>query len=258
MRCRLLVLSLLVSTSFLVQCTPLGLAVGAGATVGNAAARDGGLSEAWSDTKITTFINDAWFKHSTEMFRRLNLTVKEGRVLVTGTVPNQQFRVDAVRLAWQAPGVRQVINEIQVKDSDGISGYARDVWINKQMRWRLVFDKNIQSINFNFDTVGGVVYLMGVARDQEELSRVIYHARAISYVREVVSYVRLQGQAKPAAMANQVGSTNKAPVRYIEPNTGSQVLQNNVQPTVPAPSNAAVVEESLSDLPPAGQPRGYK
>lgn len=253
-----LTFALLVSAVFLNQCTPLGLAAGAGATLGNAAARDGGLSEAWTDTKITTFINDAWFKHSTEMFRRLNLTVREGRVLVSGTVPNQQLRVDAVRLAWQAPGVRQVINEIQVKDSDGISGYARDVWINKQMRWRLVFDRNIQSVNFNFDTVGGVVYLMGVARDQEELSRVIYHARAISYVREVVSYVRLQGQTKPAAVANQQGTADKAPVRYIQANTGSQVLENNVQDTMPAPANAAVVEESLGDLPPAGQARGYK
>ena len=258
MRYNLLAVSLLLSVGFLNQCTPLGLAVGAGATVGRAASRDGGIGEAWTDTKINTFINDAWFKHSTQMFNKLDLNVQEGRVLIAGSVPNQQMRVDAVRLAWQAPGVRQVINEIQVKNSEGISGYARDAWINKQIRWRLVFDRNIQSINFSFDTVGGVVYLMGVGRDQEELSRVIYHARAISYVREVVSYVRLQGQARPASVANQAGGQGKAAVRYIAPNTGSSSLQNTTQATMPAPANAAVVEESLSDLPPAGTPRGYQ
>ena len=130
------------------------------------------------------------------MFRSLELNVREGRVLITGRVTNPQWRVDAVRMAWQAEGVRQVINEIRVEGSEGVSGYARDKWISTQLKTALMFDRDVRSIDYNFDTVGGVVYLMGIARDQEELDLVINHARGIAYVKEVVSYVRLRSDTR--------------------------------------------------------------
>ncbi len=178
-------------------CTPIGAAVGAGAAVGTAASREGGVGQGWSDAKIHAYISDAWFRYNVDMFRKLNLTVREGRVLITGQVQNPQWRVDAVRFAWQAEGVRQVINEIQVENSDGISGYARDSWIETELKTKLIVDENVRSIDYNFDCVNGVVYLMGIGRDQEELDRVIAHAREISYVKEVVSYVRLRTDTRP-------------------------------------------------------------
>ena len=41
------------------------------------------------------------------------------------------------------------------------------------------------------DTVNGVVYLIGIAHDRKELERATNHARAVPYVRKVVSHVRL-------------------------------------------------------------------
>ena len=40
--------------------------------------------------------------------------------------------------------------------------------------------------------MNGVVYLMGTALDKAELARVIAHARDISGVRNVVSYVEIR------------------------------------------------------------------
>lgn len=177
-------------------CTPFGLLAGAGATVGLAGVREGGLSEATSDARIQAYINDAWVRHDPDMFRRLDMTVREGRVLLTGVVPKPEQRVDAVRLAWQAPGVDQVINEVRVQDSEGVTGYARDALITSKLKAKLVFDRDIVSVNYTVDTVGGIVYLMGVAQTQIELDRAVTHARNLAYVREVVSYVRLKTQAK--------------------------------------------------------------
>jgi osmotically-inducible protein OsmY len=188
---------LLLPLLFAQGCTPIGIAAGTGAVVGTAASKEGGIGQAWSDTRIKTYIADAWFRHNVDMFRKLDMTVREGRVMITGVVQDPQWRVDAVRLAWQAPYVRQVINEIRIENSEGISGYSRDVWISTQLKTKLVFDKDIRSIDYNFDCVGAVVYLMGIARDQEELDRVIAHARSISYVKEVVSYVRLRTDPRP-------------------------------------------------------------
>ncbi len=178
----------------LAGCTPLGAAVGAGASFGIAAAQEGGIEAATTDAAIRLQIHDLWFKHSVDMYRKLDMTVKEGRVLVTGTVSDPDLRVDAIRLAWQADGVRQVINEIRVEDSKTLKNYVQDTWITGQLRTKLTFDKQVQSINYSIDTVKGTVYLMGVAQDDKERQRVIDHARNLAYVNNVVSYVRLRGE----------------------------------------------------------------
>lgn len=167
-------------------------AVGAGATVATAAAEERGLKGAALDTRTRAEINALWLDHDEEMYRKVNLSVIEGRVLLTGTLPTQQMRLDAVRLAWQATGVKEVINELQVSESGGITGFARDNWITTQLKTRLLFDKHVQSINYSVETVGGTVYLMGIAQDSGELDRVQNYARNLAYVKRVVSYVRMK------------------------------------------------------------------
>jgi osmotically-inducible protein OsmY len=199
----------------------VGAAIGAGAAVGVAAAQEGGLRGASTDTAIRVQIADLWLKHDVHLFRRLDMTVKEGRVLITGNVPTADARVDAIRLAWQADGVKQVINEINVDNSSGISAYATDVWITGQLKSKLLFDKYIQSINYTVDTVNGTVYLMGVAQDQKELDRVINHARNLGRVKNVVSYVRLRGETpagiqQPTGKSSSTAPRQPAPVRYGE------------------------------------------
>ena len=187
---KILLLSSLVALPFaLPGCTALG--VGAGAVVGASAAQEGGLSRAMKDARIQAEINDLWFKYSTEAFGQLDMTVNNGRVLITGIVQNPDYRVEAVRLAWKPEGVTQVINEIRVAESEGIKGFARDTWITTRLRAALVFDSDIQSLNYSIDTVQGTVYLMGVANDQAELDKAVSIARTIPDVQQVVSYVKI-------------------------------------------------------------------
>lgn len=174
-------------------CTPMGVATGVGAATGIAAAKEGGLKRAVQDVQIEATINDLWFKYNVDTFLKLNLTVEQGRVLVSGVVQEPQHRVEAIRLAWQAPHVVQVINEIRVADSEGIKGYVRDTWISAQLRTSLLLDRDIQSINYTIDTVQANVYLMGNAQDQDELNKVIEHARTTKYVEQVISYVKMLG-----------------------------------------------------------------
>ena len=88
--------------------------IGAGATVATAASEERGLVGAAKDTQTRVEINSLWLDCNEEMYRKVNLSVIEGRVLLSGIVPTQQMRLDAVRLAWQAKGVKEVINEIEV------------------------------------------------------------------------------------------------------------------------------------------------
>ncbi len=170
-----------------------GMIAGVGATVGAAAVQEGGLSRAASDARIQADINERWFSYNVNMFAKLDLTVNQGRVLITGVVQDPEHRVQAVRLAWQPNGVVQVINEVKVADSEGIVGFAKDAWISGKIRAALIMDKNVGSINYSIDTVQGTVYLMGFAQNQGELNHVIEIARTTGGVKRVVSYVKLVG-----------------------------------------------------------------
>lgn len=175
----------------------VGMAIGAGATVGVAAAEERGISGAATDVAIQADINDKWIHESLQIEKDVYLTVHEGRVLLTGTVATPEMRLKAVQLVWDVNGVREVIDEIKVGDGGGIGAYARDVLIANELRTKMLFDRNIQSINYSVETVGGIIYLMGIAQNQAELDRVTGYARNISYVQRVVSYVRLKSERIP-------------------------------------------------------------
>jgi len=176
--------------AMLYGCAPavVGGAVAAG---GGAAAQDRGISGVWSDAQIQARINKLWFDHDLDLMNRLDMTVESGRVLLTGRARDPQMRVDGVRLAWQAEGVTEVINEIEIDDTSSLLNAARDEWITIQLRSRITFDRGIYSLNYTIDTVNSVVYLMGSARSREELERVVSHARSLADVARVVSYVKV-------------------------------------------------------------------
>ena len=100
--------------------------------------------------------------------------------------------MNAVRLAWQAKGTKEVINEIRVSNVNSITDYARDGWISAQLKTALALDKQVAAINYSIEVVRGSVYLLGIAVTPTELERVKNHARQIKYVRRVVSYVIIE------------------------------------------------------------------
>lgn len=187
-----------------VGCAPLVIggaaaAAGAGASV---ATERRGVAGFVSDLEIQTEINRLWLANQFYPGNDIDMTVDSGRVLLVGRVADPQRRVDAARFAWQAAGVREVINEIQVGGGESsLMDTARDAWISAQIRARLTVDGGVSSQNYSIDTVGGVVYLMGAAKSQAEVDAVLNHARSVSGVQRVVSYVRLPDSSGGAPSA---------------------------------------------------------
>lgn len=186
-------LLLLLAPLFVGACTPLGVAIGAGATAATASQSERGLEGTAKDIALKTEINHYLFQRNVDLFSAVGLSVDDGRVLLTGSVEKPEDRIEAARLAWKAEGVREVINEIQVVDKSDIIDKARDAWIETQLEAKLLFDGSIQSINYDIDAVNGTVYIFGIAQDNAEQQRVANHARNLEYVRNVVSYVRIRG-----------------------------------------------------------------
>ncbi len=171
----------------------VGLAVGAVATGGISFAEERSLGEQIDDLTITFDVSQRLNSFGDEVFSNVSVDVTEGRVLLSGNVAEPRHRVDAVRLAWQAEGVAEVSNELVVGESGSFSESLSDIVISNELRALLLFDSEVSKLNYNVETVNGVVYITGIAQGEAEHQRVLETARTISGVEEVVSYVRVKG-----------------------------------------------------------------
>ena len=166
-------------------CSPVGVAVGAGATAATAAQQEKGFKQA-----VTTWIRDRGQRALPGGSRavRPGQSVRRGAGVPHGAGADPEDRVEATRLTWQVQGVQEVINELQVDDSSSIVDAADQ--LTGALR-QPVFDSAVRSINYSIATVQGRIYLFGIARSVEELDRVVNHGRNVRYARDVTSYVRV-------------------------------------------------------------------
>lgn len=200
-------------------CVPVVVG-GTAAGVGYAAGQERGPVQQAKDFGIRAQIVDNWWRFNEEMASGLSCNVYDGKVLIAGTVRDPEWRVDAVRLAWQVDGVREVHNEAQVSDKTSLMDDARDTWITTRLRSALTFDPDVRSLNYTIETVNGTVYLIGSARTREELERVTNHARNIPNVRKVVTYVDIRPGEPPStmpALAPPPADAAPAPLAAPEP-----------------------------------------
>ena len=179
----------LVVTSCLWLCGCDRLLLGIPAEVGVAAAEERSLDDAIDDLTIRLALNAVFLREDASLHRAVSFSVVEGRVLLKGSVPAPADRARALALTRTVAGVREVIDELQVGAGGGVAGYLRDTWISAQLKTRVLIDAEILHVNYDIETVDGVVHLMGIAQDGEELARVVAHARAIGGVRRVANHV---------------------------------------------------------------------
>ena len=214
---------------------PLGgclvAAVGAGAAAGGyTAGNERGIGGTATDTGIKASINAIWAHDNGQIPSYVDLNIFEGRVLLTGAVPDPKIRDQAVAGAWKANGVKEVINEIQVAQAASFSTAASDNWILARLNSDMVFDGAVRTPNYSLQCVDGTVYILGVARTQNELDHVLNYARNIPNVRQVKNYIRIRsgigedgstqlgtaagGSAQPSALSapdpNQPGVSPRA------------------------------------------------
>ena len=173
-------------------CSPVGLAVGAGASVVRASQTERGLKGSAEDLQTRAEVLHYLFQKDIDLFSAVSVSVTQGRVLLTGKVRGPKDRINATKLAWKATGVAEVINELQIIDRSSIADQAKDILINKSVQARLLVNQEIKFINYSVDTVNGTVYLFGIAQSHEELERVIAVVRQTNYVKNIVNYVTIK------------------------------------------------------------------
>jgi osmotically-inducible protein OsmY len=164
-----------------------------GAVAGVSAARqERTIGNAIDDARIKTTLDARLAREYPGLYIRVSTTVVEGRVLLAGRVDKPETRLDATRVAWSVEGVRKVDNDVEVSDMSGWLDGPADFIMRTQLATILLADKSIKDVNYTTDVVHGVVYLMGVAQNKDELERVVAHAQKLSGVKRVENYVVLK------------------------------------------------------------------
>ena len=144
------------------------------------------------DTIIVAQLKNAYFSNNEKIFFNVSVEVTEGRVLLTGSVEQIDERIEATKLAWGIEGVNEVINEIQISNDEGILDYADDLIMKTKINAKLLLNKDILNLNYSVEVVNGIVYLIGIAQNQEELNSVINISENTYGVQNVINYVRLK------------------------------------------------------------------
>jgi osmotically-inducible protein OsmY len=202
-------------------CSPTGIAIGAGAAAGSAALEERGFSQAVADKADELTIIKRLADYSFDTFRRVDVAVYEGRVLLTGIVPEANDRVEAVRTAWATDGIVDVVNEILIGEGIGTIDTSYDLRIAAELRADITLDNAVTAVNYSLDAVGGTLYLFGVAQSDEEIQRVKAHARTIANVRRIVSHMLLKDGARRAQLLDALAA-EKARLEAADGKTTAQ------------------------------------
>lgn len=185
-------LSVLFLTSSCVEAVVLGTA-----TSGTVVARDKSFKDTTSDISISTKVATKFLLHGLKNYGdTVDVTVNEGRVLLTGIVRDLAKAKSASELAWKVKGVKEVIDEIQVREDDYVhlrdySTSISDYSITSIIESKMLFDKKIMTLNYQTTTVAGTVYFLGVAQNSAEKRRLFAIASRVKGVKQVVDHVLL-------------------------------------------------------------------
>jgi len=163
-----------------------GLAAVSAATV---AVQDRTLGRSIDDATASSTVKARLMALDDRAYLRMDVEMAEGTMLLSGAVPTAEHKAMAEQIAWSVSGVEDVANETVVGRSPGMLRSGLDNFITAQVRTKIVGDSQVKGVNYNIETQKGVVYLMGVARSEEELQRAAEAASMVRGVERVVSYV---------------------------------------------------------------------
>ncbi len=125
--------------------------------------------------------------------RWVSVEVIDGVVTLTGFLPTPEHIDRAVYICQTTDGVVQVRNELEV-GTPSVSSLVTDSWITAQVKARLLADKEVHGSSFHVETVGGRVYLQGVAASEEEVRKAIEITRSVRGVTAVVDMMHIKGR----------------------------------------------------------------
>jgi osmotically-inducible protein OsmY len=159
------------------------------------------ISNSRDDVVITTKILRSLAKNNLKMpGNMIDITVDEGRILLTGIVKDKKYIKIAIDEIWKVKNVKEIINEIEINDNFRIfisaKQYIKDSFITSRIESKILANKDLDSFNYKIITVNNVVYLLGIANDNDDIDNITSLVAKIKNVKKVVSHIILKNDKR--------------------------------------------------------------
>lgn len=166
-------------------------------------------NDQWVDTQIKSGILGEFSKLDHTYLMDVNVDIWKQNVMITGMVDSKAKYYDVTSLIKQDTRIKNVYDHLVVADEETIAAYHQaedeygknavptdsatqsvsDVWIEGQIKALLMAEKGVSSVNYRWQSVQNIVYIMGEAQSDEELQKVLSIVRRIKGVSRVVSHI---------------------------------------------------------------------
>ena len=172
--------------------------IGGAASIGLASVQERSIKDAAIDLKLEMQIQKKLFStNSDKLFANVGISMLEQRVLLVGNVESQELRDLASTIAWGiSPKIKDVLNELTIGEKSSFVSEAKDARISLSLSGLLIGDTKISDINFSHSVSKQIIFLIGIAKDNEELDQVIHHARTVKGAKKVISHIILKNDKK--------------------------------------------------------------
>ncbi|SMC76190.1 BON domain-containing protein [Polynucleobacter kasalickyi] len=116
----------------------------------------------------------------------LNVTVFNQKVLLTGEVPNQNYKNLVLQEANQQANVKKVFDEMKIAENSSAEDRLLDTSLFSLVKARFIATTDIPSNSMKIVVEAKRVYLMGVATELEAKAAATVASRASDSIKEVV------------------------------------------------------------------------
>ena len=191
----------------LTACAPL---IVGGAAVGTIMAFDRRTSGAQLEDEGIELRGASRLRDAMRDQAHVNLNSYNRQVLLTGEVPNEQFKQTAEHVIAGVENVKGIVNELAVMPNTTLAQRSNDTLITGKVKASLLDDRELYLGAFKVVTERGVVYLMGRVT-QREAEKATQIARNTSGVQRVVRIFEIITDEEVRRITPQLGRSAPAP-----------------------------------------------
>lgn len=142
--------------------------INVGHSVGVIVADDQPLAQDAQDVGLYLKIREKLASQEIKTLLDVQVTVFGGRVLLTGALPSMDLIAKCVESVWQVPNVTYVYNYIRLGKTTGFMESGQESYSASSIKTRLSLTEGIKASNYKIVLEKGVVYVMGLKKDQAE------------------------------------------------------------------------------------------
>jgi osmotically-inducible protein OsmY len=148
------------------------------------------------DATITTAIKSKYLGDEEISGLKVHVETINGKVTLTGAVPNKHVEERAVSIAKNTNGVKEVVSKLAKEgkageESSTAGNVIPDATVTAAVKSKYLADEEISGLDVHVETVNGKVTLRGTVPSKHAEERAVSIAKNTNGVKEVVSRLEI-------------------------------------------------------------------